>query len=113
MGAPLNTMSVTNASYRSDGIPEIRVKVKSGYKPGFATTGWTVVSTYQVAVTEDEPFASLIEKVRAQAGPKAKLDKMFAVNNKGDVLPLDFSKSCAENGLTTTKVVELRYPASL
>jgi len=105
-----------HASYRADGIPEVKVTVSCGWvQPWSSDKRWTGTATYNVTVAETDPFSVLVDKLREAAGPAAKINKLFAVDPKtGQKYDLFPNKSVRENILTSTGgILELRFPNSM
>eukprot|EP01121_Diplochlamys_sp_Union-15-3_P021105 TRINITY_DN843_c0_g1_i9.p1 TRINITY_DN843_c0_g1~~TRINITY_DN843_c0_g1_i9.p1 ORF type:complete len:109 (+),score=22.39 TRINITY_DN843_c0_g1_i9:71-397(+) len=101
-------------SYHSERAEDGQVSIKLSIQTGWIgfNNQWMPTSTYKVAVSEQEPFYSLIEKLKEQTGPvlAGNVDKIYAVDGAGHKIKLDFSKTCKENGITHTKQVTLRFP---
>eukprot|EP01120_Amphizonella_sp_Union-15-10_P010106 TRINITY_DN3999_c0_g2_i1.p1 TRINITY_DN3999_c0_g2~~TRINITY_DN3999_c0_g2_i1.p1 ORF type:complete len:126 (-),score=29.31 TRINITY_DN3999_c0_g2_i1:147-524(-) len=96
-----------------DGTQPIKVNVQTGWYAGFGGNQWQPTSTYTVAVSENESFKSLIDKLKEQTGPTIgrNVDQLYGVDKmSGKRVEVDASKTVKENGITHVKQLELRFP---
>ncbi|KAL6067635.1 hypothetical protein QOT17_008785 [Balamuthia mandrillaris] len=90
--------------------PDIKLVIRSGWFTGF-NKQWENTGTYNVTVTENEPFSSLVSKLKDQLGENVKQNAngIWGVDKRsGNRIEFDHSKTCKENGITVASKPELR-----
>eukprot|EP01120_Amphizonella_sp_Union-15-10_P016828 TRINITY_DN9113_c0_g1_i4.p1 TRINITY_DN9113_c0_g1~~TRINITY_DN9113_c0_g1_i4.p1 ORF type:complete len:106 (-),score=23.63 TRINITY_DN9113_c0_g1_i4:74-391(-) len=101
------------ASYRSDGVSQLKLDVQCGWEAPFAMNKWQATSKYVVFAAKTDTVETVIAAIKEQAGQNPNVDKLWAVAEGGKKIQLDKSKTLEENGLTVWGKFELRFPNSL